>query len=555
MKAFMALLRLQLLSRYADLKPKNLLTQLAEKRGRTVARLIGMVVLIIYLGVILFIVETKMMDILEKMGMPEMLVTLGVAVNMLGTLIMSFFFVMSSLYLGRDAAYLAALPLKPRTILSAKLTQVWVSETAISAILLLPASVLYATRTGAGVGFFLRLIPVWLLISVIPIALISLISTVLIRMSVLWKHRELLTTVSGIVFLVAYMFLSMNIGRLTGNSAEGGEMLEKFMQSYSTRIDSMAAMFPPAGWAAKGLLGDGKMLLLFTGVSLASAALVIWLLGMVYRKLSLLQTETPVSTRKRDLTREKFNGSSAFKACCLREIRTILRVPSYATNILPISFMPLLMVIMMGILGGQIADTGEGNMEAVLQNIGDSAIVLGILTAVMCYLGGMNPALSTAVSREGKGHDLMKSLPIPTKTIILSKLAVGFGLSALGMIAATVAMVVILPSFLICAIMAFALSTLFCYANAAVALSRDIKKPRLDWVTEQEAVKQNFGVLISMLISWALLVTLGVLSYFLLTNGIGLVPYFAILAAILAGVCVLAHLHLMKTARRYYCQG
>ena len=37
-----------------------------------------------------------------------------------------------------------------------------------------------------------------------------------------------------------------------------------------------------------------------------------------------------------------------------REILMILRVPSYAVNILPIAFMPLLIVIMMGVMFNKI---------------------------------------------------------------------------------------------------------------------------------------------------------------------------------------------------------
>ena len=92
--------------------------------------------------------------------------------------------------------------------------------------------------------------------------------------------------------------------------------------------------------------------------------------------------------------------------------------------------------------------------------------------------------------------------------------------------------------------------------NDAIALSRDIKKPRLDWVTEQEAVKQNFGVLISMLVSWGILAALAGLAYLLIaTCGLEMIPVFAILAAILAAMCVGAYAMLRKTTEKYYCAG
>ena len=140
MTGFFALLRLQLLSRYADMKPRNLKTALKEKRGRTIGMFIAILFLIVYVGGMLFFVETRILDALLKIGMPDLLITMAVVMATMGTLIMSFFFVLSSLYLGRDAAYLASLPLKPRTILSAKLTQVWISETCIDALIILPAS-------------------------------------------------------------------------------------------------------------------------------------------------------------------------------------------------------------------------------------------------------------------------------------------------------------------------------------------------------------------------------------------------------------------------------
>jgi ABC-2 type transport system permease protein len=157
------------------------------------------------------------------------------------------------------------------------------------------------------------------------------------------------------------------------------------------------------------------------------------------------------------------------------------------------------------------------------------------------------------VTREGKGHGFLTALPIPAKTIVGAKFAVGFGLALAGVLAASVALVVIFPKFAVQAILAFILCVLFSYVNSVLALNRDIRKPRLDWVTEQEAVKQNFGVLISMLISWGILLALGVLTYFLIKWGLGLYAVFGILAAILIVLCVLATIRMNKVTEKYYC--
>jgi len=555
MTGFFALLRLQLLSRFADLKPRNLKTALKEKKGRTIGMFIAITFLVVYLGVILYIVETKMLDILIRMGMPETLISVAVMLTTAGTLVMSFFFVLSSLYLGRDAAYLASLPLKPRTILSAKLVQVWVSETCIDALIILPACILYGIRVGVDALFWVRLIPVWLLISLLPICVIAFLSSLLIRLSALWKHREILLTVSGIVLLVAYMIVMMNMGSITGDAADNGQMLEQFVQNNSVRIASMTSMFPPAAWAAEGLLGQNMgMFAVWILISLAAPAVTVWLLGYSYRTLSMLQTETPGSGRKKRTGKGTFDAGSQLKACCIRELKTILRVPSYATNILPICFMPLMMVIMICVIGGKNIGENGGGFAALFAQM-PQVIIMGILAAIMGYVSGINPALSTAVTREGKGHDFLKALPVESMTFIRAKFIIGFGLSMMGIIAAAVALIIIFPEQILPIILATVLCLLFSYMNDAMALSRDVKKPRLDWVTEQEAVKQNFGALISMLISWGILVPLAGLTYLLITLGLDTLPVFAILALILCVLCVLAHRMLKKTTDKYYCAG
>ena len=47
MTQFLALLKLQLLTRYADLKPRNLKNALKEKRGRTVGMMIAFILLFV----------------------------------------------------------------------------------------------------------------------------------------------------------------------------------------------------------------------------------------------------------------------------------------------------------------------------------------------------------------------------------------------------------------------------------------------------------------------------------------------------------------------------
>ena len=559
MTAFFALLRLQLLTRFADLKPKNLKNALRDKRGRTIGMFVAILFLIVYLGVILYIIETKALDVLSPVaGAPQaidlrnLLVIMAVVLSTAGTLVMAFFFIMSSLYLGRDAAFLASMPIKPRTILGAKLAQIWLSETLIDAVILLPACILYGTRVGEDAGFYIRMVLTWLMIAILPICIAGLLSALLIRISGLWKRKELFLTVGGFVLFIGYMILMMNVGSITGNSAEGGEILKEFFTNNSARISGMTQYFPPAGWAANGLLGDWGQLGLYALVSFAGLALLIGVLGIFYRKLSLLQSEAPSVSGKKGIQKGSIREGSAFLANVKREILLILRVPSYAINILPIVFMPLLIIVMISMSSG--GSGTEGGLKQLLGTL-PPVLVMCILAVAMAYMSGMNPALSTAVSREGKGHDFIKALPVSARTLIHAKIAVGFMLVSFGVLAAGVAILIMMPGFTLETILAIILCLIFSFGCSCMALSRDVKKPRLDWVTEQEAVKQNFGVLISMLISWGILAALAGLCYLMIDKGWEMLPVFGVLAAILTLIAVAAYKKLMKNVDKYYCAG
>ena len=555
MTSFLALLRLQLLSRFADLKPRNLKAQFQENKGRSVFKVIGIIVLIIYLAVLLYFIEKTILDVLISIGMPDLIISMAVTMNMLGTLIMSFFFIMSSLYFGRDAAFIAALPVKPRTVLWAKLCQVWISEVGFSLLIVGPASVLYGIKMGVDWLFYLRMLLVALASPVLPIVIVAFVSTLLIRLTAVWKHRDTITTVSGILFLGAYMFLAFNMSSISGGG-EASDLVKQFMQSNTVRIEAMTRAFPPAAWAAKGILGDWGQLLLFLAACAAAMALAIGVIGFWYRNLSLLQGETPTETKKKGGTKNaSFSGGSAFKALCMREFRQILRVPAYATNSLPTAFMPAFMVVMVYLVFTRSMASEGGSMDELLANI-NTDWFLPILTALMAYMACMNPAISTSVSREGKGHDFMNALPVSAKTIVLSKLAVGYALSLAGVLVAAVAIAVMFPVAAVHAALAFVLCALYVYTTSCLSLARDVKHPKLDWVTEQEAMKQNFGSLIGLLIGWAILIALGGLTFLLVFMwNIPMIPYFLIMAALLLGIGVLTHIYLMKTADKYYCQG
>ncbi len=555
MRKFLALLKIQLLARFADMKPGNLkkITDKKEKK-KLMGTLVAYLVLIVMFAGMIIPYEYFLLEAMAPIGMADLLPALAITLSMVCTLIMSFFFIMTSLYFGKDAAYLAALPIKSSTILSAKLTQVWISETAISALFILPASILYGIRMGVDALFYIRMVLVWLTVSILPICIVTFLSALLIRLSALWKHRETMMTIGGMLFMMLYFVLIFALNTSSMESMESVEGMTQLLTENKDTLHQITALFPPAVWAAKGLLGHwGQM-----GISLAVNALAVvatvLLLAKPYRKLSLLQTQVPES--KKTFKGDKhFTPSTPFMACVKREFRQLTRISTYALNTFPTSVMPVFFVAVMGYALTQEGSAAE--LKAVMAENGlPQGLWAAVMAAMMCFMAGLNPAVFTAVSREGRnGHGLLTSLPVDSAIYAKAKLTVGMALAVFGLVLAAVVGCVMMPAFIPDMVLALLISILYCYVTNAMALCMDIKNPRLDWMTETESIKQGSSTWKGMLISLGMLLVLAAVSVGLFLLKVNLLVYGLCLMALLGAAAYATHRLLIRTARKYYWVG
>ncbi len=549
MNGFVPLLKLQLLSRFADLKPSAIKQNLSAKRFKTIGMIAAYVFLFAWLAFVMIYIQNALVDAMIAIGMPDLILSLAVTGAAISTLILGFFFIMSSLYFSKDSAFLATLPIKSHTLLTARLTQVWLGELGFASIIILPALILYGIKTGQSAAFYLRAIPEWLLSPLLPMAIVTLVSTLLIRLSALWKHRERIAMVGGILFFIVYMYFCMNMGGFMTNVVEGDGMTNLVSQ-YQPLIERMTSVFPPVVWAARALQGDYVSMLLYIAVSIGAMAIVIYFMGFHYQKLSLTQSESSAVVMHKKLRGDIYRRSTQLVACCKQEWQRIIRTPTYAMNSLPSTIMPVLMIVVMGVSVNS-SSGGEVDFYAMIGEL-PGALILAILCAIMSFMGGLNPACSSAVTREGKGHEFIVALPIPQKTSVLAKLLVTYALSIVGTLAGSVAIVIMMPPFAVYAVAAFVISSLFSFITCALSLANDVVRPSLNWQSETEAIKQKLNSMIGMLLGFGLLALLAVMSYFMIDAGASAVVYGAAMLGILLAGSIVSMIVLNRAAEKHY---
>lgn len=506
----------------------------------------GIMLLLLYLyGVVIFL-EVLVYNTGMKLGEPQLLIAVTYFGCTMVTLLYSFFYVVSMLFFGKDTMFLGALPISSRSILTSKLTMIIAGEAGLTLLVGAPMLVRFGIETGANALFYVRALIGTLFVPLAPIALSTLLSFLFIRVSALWKRRESMTIVMSFALMIAYLVFMMRFNMSATEDQMSG-MVMKLLFNKGSITDMVLSAYPPLQWLVSGVTGVGiaawGKLLLFVAVSIAAIALVVYLFGGSYLRLALKQQE---NIRRANAVRYKLGADkrrTPFWALFRQEMREVITVPIYATNCLVGCVMFPVMIVVIA-LGFKEQMRGFSLMDELLRAV-PGGYITAIFTGVMCLTNTMGMAISTAVSREGKRHDMRKTYPISGYTHLGAKLLMGICYNAITTLLSAVALVVLLPGLWSQIVVGFALSMLFTLLYCALSLIWDTYRAKLQWKTETEAVKQNMNSLLSMLVSMVAVALL--VGAYILCIRLGLAAEAAL--AIVCALMLATDLLLMKMLR------
>ena len=476
-----------------------------RRRNIAVALLLG----IMLTGAAVFVVwaQAKLYGMLDKIGQPMLLPGMAILVAMAGTLLLGLFQCIGSVYQGKDAPWLAVLPATSRQIFAARLTVLYLTELLLNAVLLLPSLVLYCLRTGRWLPSALTGLAVVLLSPVIPLAIVTLAASLLMRVSGFARHRETVVMVLTLVVSLAY---SMGVTFLSNRHPDtpDAEFILKILTQREALLERVLSAFPPALWAARGFIGHLDSLALLAAVSFALTALVFLIAGPRYLSDALMQTEHTAAAPKQAGSLRWASGSM-FRALHTLEWRELLRTPAWALNGLTgLVLFPVMFCI------GFISGTSSVGTEKVLADLRGlingvhPGYLIPIFTGILSFGTMINPAVATAVSREGGRYPFAMTLPVPQLCRLRAKLAMGVEINIASTALVTAAAAILLRTAYGTLLISFLLSQIMGFAVAAITLSNDARRPILKWMNETQAIKNNFNSFLSMLL-WLLGLALG----------------------------------------------
>lgn len=432
----------------------------------------------------------------------------------------SVFNTFSSLYLSKDNELLLSLPIPVRHILLSRLLSVYLMGLLYSAVVSIPAGIVYCVYATVTPAVILGCVLMVLTVSIIVLILSCLLGWVVARISLKLKNKSFISVLASLVFIGLYYFFYFKaqsiISNLIVNAAAYGEKIQ-------------ASAYPVYLFARVGE-GDPAAMGLVTLVTGLLLALTWYILSRSFLRMATATGKSKKAALKANAIRSR----SMSGALLSREFGRFLSSPNYILNC---SFGTLFLLV----LGVAVLIKGSALLPALDKINGQYPGFIPVLAcAAVCMVASMNDMAAPSVSLEGKNLWLVQSLPVEPWAVLRAKLSVQLILTAIPAFLCCICIGIILPGSLSQLLLMGLTVMLFVVLSALFCLFMGVKFPNLTWTNEVVPIKQSFSVFLAMMGSWVYTIALGA-GYFLCRRLLSATAYLSVISLFTAPLSLLLY--------------
>lgn len=384
----------------------------------------------------------------------------------------------AGLYLPKDNDLLLSMPIPVSTLVGARLFGVYLMGLLYSAVVILPAIIVYWVTAGVTLPVVLGGLLMTLLISVFVLTISCVLGWLVAKISQKLKHKSLVTVLISLVVIGVYYFVYFKAQSLIQNLLANAAV-------YGARIKGAAY---PVYLFGKIGVGDVRASVIGSVVVVALFCLMWVLLSRSF--LQIATSTGNVIHREYRETRSRQRSMDA--ALLSREFSHFTASPNYMLNCgLGTFLMPLCAVAVLW-KGSELFAV----LDAMFAETAGSVLLL--LCVMLCGLASMNFMTAPSVSLEGKNLWLMQSLPVETWRIFRAKIRMQLLLTGLPQLLCIVCVVIVysIHSMQLLILLLFAGS--YVLLMALLGLFLGVKMPTLTWTNETVVIKQGAPVMITL---------------------------------------------------------
>ncbi len=205
-----------------------------------------------------------------------------------------------------------------------------------------------------------------------------------------------------------------------------------------------------------------------------------------YKKINTALMITKVKGKPAPIV---YKESNTYKMLLKKEFSTVFNSPVYCVNCLVGCIMCIVSTIVTLVVFSQF------EYDPIVADI-----FCGIMAFCVAMCLGIAPSTSVSVSMEGSKLQILKSLPIKFKSIVLSKCSTNLILSIPSIIISVLIFGIVAKISFLTIMLIFVYLLLASFCHTMLGLLLNLKFPRLNWSSETQAVKNGVSMLLTMIL-------------------------------------------------------
>ena len=385
----------------------------------------------------------------------------------------------ASLFRRNGYDILCSLPVSRTAIVASRFTRMYAENLALTLVIMLPGLGVYAVIQQPNVGFYPAAVIGIFSVPLLPVAAAALAGAVVTGISSRMKHKSLVEAVLSIALVLGVFALTPKLEAMEGN------ITPQMLTELSGKVqEALGTVYPPAAWLGSSvvtgnILGCLGCFCVCAVGFLAVVAFVSVYFHSICRRLFS-------SFAKHDYRMERLKQNSMLAALCRREFKRYFASAAYVSNTIMGPVLGTVMSVALYVMG----------VDRVRQMFPLPVDISGLIPFLVGGVFCMMTAVSVSVSMEGNCFWIVKTLPIPTKTILDAKILMNLLLMLPFYLVSEVFLILALKPGVLEMVWLLVIPVVIAVFSCVYGVAVNLRLPVLEWESEVSVVKQSAASLL-----------------------------------------------------------
>ena len=435
----------------------------------------------------------------------------------------------SLLFNSKDDNLLLSLPIKKSTVLFIRIFKFYVFEVLYNSMFLMPAMVVYAYYVDVSISYYIVSVSALLLLPIIPIIISCIIGGIINSSASKFKHKNFAQTIITILLLVFIFYGSYNLESAIKNLAQNASLVN----SVITKI------YYPVKLYIK-LVTNFKIVdfIQFILINILIFIISVSIFSKIYFKINSSTKAVKLSKKNRN-SNYKIKTSLPIKSLIKKELNRFANTPVFVINTAMGLAIFLIGCILISIKFDSLINTISEDIPISVEQI--KSYIPVILFGFVCFSSLMSSITSSMISLEGKSFSILKSLPVSSFKIIISKVLTAVIIMVPVLVVGDIIMFVRFSFNIIEVLMILISSIILPLVSETIGIIVNLKYPKMDAENDTEVVKQSMSSAIAVFVG----MIISGITIFIIVKGIEYSINIDILIALVLGIYTILCMNLL----------